>query len=248
MAGMGWLRGLSSGNRQDAQPMMADGTPPPAMGVDVAYPMQKVMIRWHTLDGGEVSIPGQIQDVTDEMVEVWFDRNVASYNPLHSDDRVWLDTFEGENTFVFSGWIIGMRPPDTMVINVEGLPRRDQRRQHVRELVSLPPQTVVQVDDAGEPCGPVMEVMVHDLSGGGARLELHIDVEKDSKLMLTLDLNDVPFDAVLTVVDVFKTFTGASMTRGYFSTIDERRRRDIIRFVFGQQLKKSRLAAPPIAH
>jgi c-di-GMP-binding flagellar brake protein YcgR len=247
MAGTGWWRSLSRAGRQDAAPTMLGGEPAPSLGVDVAYPMQRVMIRWHTLDGGEVSIPGQIQDVSDEIVEVWFDRNVSSYNPLHSDDRVWLDTFEGNTTFVFSGWIIGMRPPDTMVINVDGLPRRDQRRQHVRELVSLPPQSVVKLGEDGEPTGPVTEASIHDLSGGGIRLELREDVPKGTKLLLTLDLHDEPFDAEITVVDVFRTLIGGYMARGYFSSIDERRRRDIIRFVFGAQLKKSRLP-PPTTH
>src|ERR1043166_5732276 len=95
MSKNGWWRSKTATNGSDAK--AADGSTPPQKSVsdDVTYPMQRVMIRWHTLDGGEVAIPGQIQDVMDEIVEVWFDRNVASYNPLRSDDRIWLDTFEG---------------------------------------------------------------------------------------------------------------------------------------------------------
>jgi c-di-GMP-binding flagellar brake protein YcgR len=210
--------------------------------------MQRVMVRWHTLDGGEVSIPGQIQDVNDELVEVWFDRNAHSYNPLHSDDRVWLDTFEGHTTYVFAGWIVGMRPPDTMVINVDGLPRRDQRRQYVREMVTLPPQPIVKLNDVGDPDGQVTEAFVHDLSGGGIRLEVHEPLPKGTKLLLTLDLgNEEPFDTTVTVVDALQTLAGAHIIRGFFSTIDERRRRDIIRYVFREQIRKSRLAPPPSA-
>jgi hypothetical protein len=59
--------------------------------LDVAYPMQRVRIRWHTLNGGEVAVPGQVQSVNGQVVEVWFDRNAPSFNPLHSDDQVWID-------------------------------------------------------------------------------------------------------------------------------------------------------------
>jgi c-di-GMP-binding flagellar brake protein YcgR len=139
-----------------------------------------------------------------------------------------------------------MRPPDTMVLNIEGLPRRDQRRQHVRELVTLPPQPVVLLNEFGEPDGAVTEAFVHDLSGGGIRLELSAPVPKDQKLLITLDLKgDEPFDATVTVVDVLQSLSGAHIARGFFSTIDERRRRDIIRYVFREQIKKSRLAPPP---
>jgi len=210
--------------------------------------MQRVMVRWHTLDGGEVSIPGQIQEVSGEIVEVWFNRNGAGYNPLHSDDRVWLDTFDGTTTYVFSGWIIGMRPPDTMVINVDGLPRRDQRRQYVRELVRLARQPVVLLNEVGEPEGSVQEAFIHDLSGGGIRLELDSPVPKGTKLLVSLDLGrGEPFDATVTIVDGLQSLTGAHILRGFFSSIDERRRRDVIRYVFREQIKKARLAPPPAA-
>ena len=33
-----------------------------------------------------------------EVVSVWFNRNVSSYDPYHADDRVWLDVIEGSVT------------------------------------------------------------------------------------------------------------------------------------------------------
>jgi c-di-GMP-binding flagellar brake protein YcgR len=245
MAGSGWWRAKATSVDRDARTATQDGPPPPSMGVDVAYPMQRVIVRWHTLDGGEVAIPGQIQDVDGEIVEVWFDRNSESYDPLRSDDRVWIDALDGNTTYVFAGWIIGMRPPDTLVINVDGLPRRDQRRQYVREIVTLPPQPVVTLDEFGEPDGMVVEALVNDLSGGGIRLQMDAPVPKGTKLLITIDLTgDEPFDATVTVVDALQSLNGAHIIRGHFSSIDERRRRDIIRYVFREQIKKSRLAPP----
>src|SRR5262245_11086228 len=148
--------------------------------LDVVFPMQKVRIRWHTLDGGETSIPGELRSIDGEMVEVWFDRQAPGYDPLRSqmDDHIWIDAFSDVDTYVFAGWLIGIRPPDTLVIMVRGLPRRDQRRQHVREIVDLPAQMVVTVDAEGEPTGQKQLAKIHDLSGGGVKLELRETVEK----------------------------------------------------------------------
>ncbi|HZO24559.1 MAG TPA: PilZ domain-containing protein [Chloroflexota bacterium] len=124
---------------------------------------------------------------------------------------------------------------------VKGLPRRDQRRQFVREIVELPAQTVVPVDADGEPIGDRQLVKVHDLSGGGVKLELHQEVQKDDLLMLNLELGEVSFDAIVSVVDTFRTVTGRQFVRSAFVDIEERFRREIIRFVFREQLRKSRL-------
>jgi len=211
--------------------------------LDVMYPMQLVRIRWHTLDGGETSIPGQVQSVDGEMVEVRLDRTAPSYNPLrtHVDDQIWIDALSGAATYVSAGWLIGMHSPDTLVIMIRGLPRRDQRRQYVREIVELPSQVVVAVDADGEPIGDRQLAKVHDLSGGGVKLELHEQVSKDSRLMLTLDLGDVSFDIVVSVVDTFRTVSGRQFVRGAFVEIEERYRREVIRFVFREQLRKSRM-------
>ena len=211
--------------------------------LDVVHPMQKVRIRWHTLDGGETTIPGQLQSIDGEMIEIWFDRNAPGYDPLRTqmDDHIWIDAFSGVETYVFGGWLIGIRPPDTLVIMVKGLPRRDQRRQFVREIVELPAQTVVPVDADGEPIGDRQLVKIHDLSGGGVKLELHQEVQKDDLLMLNLELVEVSFDAIVSVVDTFRTVTGRQFVRSSFVDIEERFRREIIRFVFREQLRKSRL-------
>jgi c-di-GMP-binding flagellar brake protein YcgR len=210
--------------------------------LDVAFPMQQVRLRWHSMNGGEVSVPGQIQSIDGEIVDVWFDRSAPSFNPLHSDDQIWVDVFFGSETFVFASWLIGMRPPDTMVILVQGLPRKDQRRQYVRERVDLPPQPLVPLDEEGEPCGPVQEVVLLDMSGGGARLETSQKVPVKGSLQLTLDLGLGPFDVVVTIVDVYETVSGRQIVRGYFAEIEERFRRDVIRFIFKEQLRKARLS------
>jgi c-di-GMP-binding flagellar brake protein YcgR len=212
--------------------------------LDVAYPMQRVRIRWHTLDGGEVAVPGQIQTVEGQTVTVWFDRNAPSYNPLHSDDQVWIDTLGEAETYVYAAWITGMRPPDTMVVLVQGLPRKDQRRQYVRERVGLPPLPMVPVNEHGDPAGDMQEVTVTDLSGGGIRLEIERPVEQDQSIAITMDLGDEPFEVIVTIVESVTTIKGRQIVRGYFSEIPERCRRDIIRFVFREQIRKSRLAPP----
>jgi c-di-GMP-binding flagellar brake protein YcgR len=212
--------------------------------LDIAYPMQRVRIRWHTLDGGEVAVPGQIQTVEGQVIEVWFDRNAPSYNPLHSDDQVWIDTMGDLETYVYAAWIIGMRPPDTMVVLVQGLPRKDQRRQYVRERVGLPPMPMVPVNEFGDPAGDVQEINVTDLSGGGMRFELDKPVPADQRIMITFDLGEEPFDVVVKIVESVQTIKGRQIVRGYFDEITERSRRDIIRFVFREQIRKSRLAPP----
>jgi len=241
MNALSWWQSKFSTQAHD--PGHEDDPPALNIGVDIAYPMQKVMIRWHTLDNGEVSIPGQILDVDGEVVSVWFNRNVSSYNPYHADDRVWLDTFEGHVTQIFAGWLIGMRPPDTLVINIDGLPRRDQRRQHVRELVTLPPQPVVQLTEAGDPAGPVVEATVHDLSGGGVRIGLDMPLDKGTKFLLSLALDAEPFDVEVTVIDGLRSLTGGHIIRGFFSEIRESDRRSIVRYVFREQIRKARLAS-----
>src|SRR5262249_14113628 len=106
---------------------------------DVVQPMQQVRIRWHTLDGGESTVPGEIRSIDGEMIEVWFDRSAPAVDRFRTlrDDQIWIDAFAGVDTYVFAGWLIGIRPPDSLVIMVKGVPRRDQRRLHVRELVDL---------------------------------------------------------------------------------------------------------------
>jgi c-di-GMP-binding flagellar brake protein YcgR len=177
------------------------------------------------------------------MVEAWFDRSAPSYDPrrTHVDDQVWIDAISGAATFVVAGWLIGMRSPDTLVIMVKGLPRRDQRRQYVREPVELPSQVVVPVDADGEPIGDRQLAKIHDLSGGGVKLELHGQVTKDSRLMLTLELGDVSFDATVAVVDTFRTVRGRQFVRATFVEIEERFRREVIRFVYREQIRRSRL-------
>ena len=212
--------------------------------LDVAYPMQRVRIRWHTLNGGEVAVPGQVQRVEGQVIDIWFDRSSPSYNPLHSDDQVWIDTLGEMETYVYAGWIIGMRPPDTMAILVQGLPRKDQRRQYVREAVRLPPLPMVPVDEFGDPAGDVQEITVMDLSGGGMRLELDKPIPADHRIMVTFDLGFEPFDVIVRIVESIQTIKGRQVVRGYFDEIAERSRRDIIRFVFREQIRKSRLAPP----
>jgi c-di-GMP-binding flagellar brake protein YcgR len=231
---------------EDAGPVDLEASAPVEVKstlLDVMYPMQQVRIRWHTLDGGETSIPGQVQSVDGEMVEVRLDRQAPSYDPrrTHVDDQIWIDALSGAATYVSAGWLIGMRPPDTLVIMIKGLPRRDQRRQYVRELVELPSLVVVPVDADSEPIGNRQLAKMHDLSGGGVKLELHEPVTKDTRLMLTLELGDVSFDIVVAVVDTFRTVTGRQFVRGAFVEIEERFRREVIRFVFREQLRKSRL-------
>jgi hypothetical protein len=199
--------------------------------LDVAYPMQRVRIRWHTLNGGEVAVPGQVQTVAGQVVEVWFDRNAPSYNPLHADDQVWIDTLGDLQTY-------------TMIVLVQGLPRKDQRRQYVRERVGLPPMPMVPVDEHGDPIGEVQEITITDLSGGGMRLELDKPLPPDHRIMVTFDLGLAPFDVIMTIVESVQTIKGRQIVRGYFSEIEERSRREIIRFVFREQIRKSRLAPP----
>jgi len=233
-------------------PSVAAAAPLPEIGenrdvstlLDIAYPMQRVRIRWHALNGGEVAVPGQVYTVDGQLVQVWFDRSAPSYNPLHSDDQVWIDTISDADTYVYAGWIVGMRPPDTMVVLVQGLPRKDQRRQYVREHVSLPPLPMVPIDEEGEPVGEMQEIVVKDLSGGGMRMEVDRPVPPDLRLLVTFDLGVAPFDVTLTVVEAIQTIKGRRIVRGYFSQIEESRRRDIIRFVFREQIRKSRLAPP----
>jgi c-di-GMP-binding flagellar brake protein YcgR len=177
------------------------------------------------------------------MVEVWFDRQAPGYDPFRSqmDDHIWVDAFSDVDTYVFAGWLIGIRPPDTLVIMVQGLPRRDQRRQHVHEIVDLPAQMVVAVDVQGEPIGEKQLAKIHDLSGGGVKMELHEHVEKNDLLMLYLEIGEVQFDAVVAVIDAFRTIQGRQFVRCAFVEIEERFRREVIRYVFREQLRKSRL-------
>lgn len=211
--------------------------------LDVVHPMQTVRVRWHTLNGGEVTLPGQVQSVDGEMIDVWFDRHAPGYDPLRTqmDEHIWIDAFSGADTYVFAGWLIGIRSPDTLVVMAKGAPRRDQRRQHVRELVELPAQTVFPVDADGEPIGDRQLVKIHDLSGGGVKMELHRDVAKNDLLLLNLELGEVSFDAIVCVVDAFRTVRGRQFVRCAFVEIEERYRREVIRFVFREQLRKSRM-------
>lgn len=213
--------------------------------LDIAYPLQQVRIRWHTLDGGEACVPGQIQTIDRELVEVWFNRNTPTYDPLHADDQIWLDVLSGTHAYVFAGWLIGMRPPDTLVILVKGLPRRDQRRQYVRERVDLPPQIALPLDGEGREIGALQEVVLLDLSGGGVRMELSEPVPEDAILQLTLDVGTGPIEILVKIVGSYRTVTGRQIVRGYFREINERSRRDVIRFIFREQLRKARLAPGP---
>jgi c-di-GMP-binding flagellar brake protein YcgR len=63
-------------------------------------------------------------------------------------------------------------------------------------------------------------------------------------MMVTFDLGDAQFDVIMTIVESVQTIKGRQIVRGYFSEIAERSRRDIIRFVFREQIRKSRLAPP----
>jgi hypothetical protein len=219
----------------------APQAPPPIF--NAVSPMERVRLRWHSMDGGESGVPGQIQSIDGELVEIWFDRNAPSFNPRHSDDQVWIDVASGEDTLVFGGVLIGMRPPDTLVILVYGLPRRDQRRQYVREHVELPPQIAVELDEEGRTVGESQEVIVVDLSGGGVRFELDRPVSVQSRLQLTLDVGTGPFDAVVRVIDTYQSMSGRLFARCCFLEISERFRIDVIRFVFREQLRKARLTS-----
>jgi hypothetical protein len=204
--------------------------------------MERVYLRWHSMDGGECGVPGQVQSIEGDLVEVWFDRNAPSFNPRHSDDHVWIDVPSGADTLVFAGVLIGMRPPDTLVILVHGLPRRDQRRQYVRERVDLPPQIAVAIDAQGQAVGESQEIAIADLSGGGLRFELTEPVPARTNLRLTLDVGTGPFDAVVCVIDTYQTMSGRHFARGCFLEISERFRIEVIRYVFREQIKKARLA------
>jgi c-di-GMP-binding flagellar brake protein YcgR len=103
---------------------------------------------------------------------------------------------------------------------------------------------MVPVNEFGDPAGDVQEITVTDLSGGGLRLELEKPVPEDQRLMITFDLGDEPFDVIVKVVESIQTIKGRMIVRGYFDEIAERSRRDIIRFVFREQIRKSRLAPP----
>src|SRR5688500_7516527 len=79
----------------------AEAPPAPPPIFEATGAMESVRLRWHSMDGGESCVPGQVQSIDGEIVEVWFDRNAPSFNPRHSDDQVWIDVPSGENTLVF---------------------------------------------------------------------------------------------------------------------------------------------------
>src|SRR5918998_333976 len=83
--------------RHPAAPATARGAEP---GLEFLYPLQRVKVRWHTLDGGEIAVPGQIHDVDGRLVAVWFDRSAPTFDPMHADDRAWLDVGQGGVVYV----------------------------------------------------------------------------------------------------------------------------------------------------
>jgi c-di-GMP-binding flagellar brake protein YcgR len=204
-------------------------------------PLQRVEVRWHTLDGGEVAIPGQVQSVDGAALAIWFDRTAPGFNPSHADDAVWLDVSGSDAVYVVPARLVGRQPPDILFLAVQGPARRDQRRHYVREVVDLPPVAGARLDQNGKPTGTTYLIRLIDLSGGGARFECSEQLQPDDLVELLLDLGDGrPFRAVVTALGPVDNPVGRCILRGYFSAIAERDRRRIIQYVFRQQIVKAK--------
>ena len=219
-----------------------DATVPPGMvpraGPDLSflYPLQRVKLRWHTLDGGEVTIAGQVQHVSGGLVEVWFDRDAAETSPMRADSQIWLDAGQGDVVHVVAGHVAERRPPDILVLAPTGYARRDQRRHYVREIVDLPSTMARLVSAEGYDLGEPFLIWPVDLSGGGIRFRVKEQMPTgEFRVRITVNLGADPFEVVAQPVGTYTTPGGEHIVRAFFAEISERRRRDIIQFVFRQQ-------------
>ena len=208
------------------------------------YPLQRVKLRWHTLDGGEVAIPGQVEDVGTELVEVWFDREAASTSPMRADSLIWLDAGQGDVVHVVAGRVVERRPPDTLVVAPTGYARRDQRRHYVREIVELPSMQARLLFEEGYELGEPFLIWPMDLSGGGIRFRVTEPLPAcEVRVRIMVSLGGDPFAVVAQPVGTYQTPGGEHVVRAFFTQIEERRRREIIQYVFRRQQQRPNVSA-----
>jgi hypothetical protein len=222
------------------------------MDLSFITPMHRVELRWFMMDGAEITVPGQVQDINGDQLTVWFDRVAEGFDPLRplrEGQEAWLNVPGANNVHVVPGRVVG-RLPDQDVVTIQVISEAwtDQRRQYVRELVDLPPMLAARLDKYGEPTES-LQVRLVDLSAGGVRFESPTRLAKDDRVELVLQFEDAAaIRAVVTIIGVFDRYgdevvdetSRKVIARGAFTRIREQDRSRIVQYIFRQQALKRR--------
>jgi len=215
--------------------------------------MQRVLLRWFQLDGGEIAIPGQIQTADQLRLVVWFDRTTPGYDArsmLREGGEVWLNIQAEGFVHVLPARVATRRLADLVILSPVGDAWQDQRRHYVRVSVDdLPPMAAAVIDADNKPTESCL-VTVLDLSGGGVRFETTQPIARGDRLELVLEIDaGQPIRAVVEVLDAFDVRGGVKipglppkfLARGHFTAVHERDRKRIIAYVFRQQPARRKL-------
>lgn len=125
---------------------------------------------------------------------------------------------------------------------------RRHQRSHVRMDVNLEGKLHIVDPDAEPPVDRIIDVLIDDLSGGGAAFKVpqRLPPASDATVELSFDLpsSRMPFDLRVSIVgDVEQRRLVDHTLYGYkcqFMNISERRQDDVTKYCFSEQLERRR--------
>src|SRR3954451_2377261 len=95
--------------------------------------LEKVELRWRTYGGEYVAIPGQVQEIDQDLLMLWYNRNAPSYQPPEAAQVVEVVTTSPNGVGLVPARVRRRMPVDLMEVDVTGEVVWTQRRQYVRE-------------------------------------------------------------------------------------------------------------------
>jgi PilZ domain-containing protein len=212
-------------------------------------PLERVELRWRTYGGEYVVIPGQIQEIGQDTILLWYNRNAPTYQAPEAAQELEIGATTANGIGLIPATVRNRVPIDLMEVVVTGEPVWTQRRQYVREFVSLPvtPATLVSSDEDPSPTFPIR---FRDLSGGGISAWCQRQLARGDRVEVTIELGDgPPLTTEVTLVEcvdepqppVVRGQEFPYVLRGPFSNLLERDRRRLVQYVFRLQVARRRV-------
>jgi hypothetical protein len=213
---------------------------------DLVRSGRRVQVSWviagDEAQGEQIIARGEVRTIFEETLWIWLDHDLPADRCPAVGQVVDVMTSSGDALRLVPCRLIETSHGASLQLSVSGRVSRVQRRHDVRAQVDLPPMSAVRLGAGDVPLG-LVGVRLLDLSAGGACFEIpeQLGSVERLRLMLRLESDQPPLTPTIEILE-----TGV-VTRGRFATMPESERRQIVQFVYRQELAERRATETALA-
>jgi hypothetical protein len=205
---------------------------------DLVRSGRRVQVSWIAADGQanvvEMTARGEVRTIFEETVWVWLDHDLPAECCPALGQVVDVLVSTGDALRLVPCRLAETSHGASLQLAVTGRASRIQRRLDVRAQVSLPPMSAVRLSENDVPLG-LVGVRLLDLSAGGACFQIPQSESTDRlRLMLRLNDDDPPLTPTIEILE------SGLVSRGRFLAMPENERRQIVQYVYRQELAERR--------